>query len=342
MLLSSADCFTLLLFCFTNPISALNTVNIPPNISLPTNSSHDYTNASCTSLLTHANATASRSFQSPLLGGFTELGSSPNETFLLTAAVNEAVNNATNATGIDTTIWFGVHQDRNLPQDGLAFAGCAIIIDALPLDSIKRGQADNGTCAQTFSESCTKALINRTAAISADWAGYGVGLGDQKYMYLDICSNIALQLSDKDHVPDECKEFRDAGSETLWFNYEVEPITGSQDAPAYQTCSVIDSPAPYIQYPLYNKLSDINNLEDAYDNATQAVIPVFIVEMPAFTGTVVQQGSEANLVCLHPSNISSGSETPPALPPADSAALGRNGGRRAGLALLGVAMLMAM
>ena len=124
-------------------------------------------------------------------------------------------------------------------------------------------------------------------------------------------------------------------------------ITGSLYAPAYQTCSVIDSPAPYIQYPLYNKLTDNNNLEDAYINATQAVIPVFILEMPPVneTGTGYQTGSEPNLVCLHPSNISSGSETPPALPPADSGVLGRDGVRGSGLALLGAlgtAMLMVL
>lgn len=98
-----------------------------------------------------------------------------------------------------------------------------------------------------------------------------------------------------------------------------------------------DSPAPYIQYPLYNKLTEIDNLKNAYVNATQAVIPVFILVMPAVNETNIgyQFGFDANLICLHPSNISSGSETPPALPPADSAALGMDCRGGAGLALLG-------
>ena len=97
-----------------------------------------------------------------------------------------------------------------------------------------------------------------------------------------------------------------------------------------------DSPAPYIQYPLYNKLTDNDNLKNAYVNATQAVIPVFFLEMPPVNGTAAgsRAASDVNLICLHPSNISSGSETPPALP-ADSAALGKDYERGAGLALLG-------
>ena len=123
----------------------------------------------------------------------------------------------------------------------------------------------------------------------------------------------------------------------LLFSFSAA-ITGSLYAPAYQTCSVIDSPAPYIQYPLYNKLTDINNLEDAYINATQAVIPVFILEMPPVnsSGTSEQSSPEVNLVCLHPSNISSGSETPPALPSAGSGVLGRDAARGAGVAFLGL------
>ena len=219
-----------LLFFLTSSISALNTVNIPPNVSLPTNSSYNYTNASCNSLLTHANATASRSFRSPLLGGFSGNGSSPSDAFLLTAAVNEVVNNATNSTGIDTTIWFGMPPDRNLPQDGLSYAACAIIIDELPLDSIKRGQADNGSCEQTFSESCNQALINRLAEITIDMANDAVPGQNGNWttsMYPDICENIASQLSDKDGVPNECKKFRDEGSEKLWFNYETERMFSS-------------------------------------------------------------------------------------------------------------------
>lgn len=225
MLPSSIHSLALLLFFLTSPMSALNTVNIPPNVSLPTDSSYNYTNASCNSLLTHANATASRSFESPLLGGLFHNGPSSSEAFLLTAAVNEVANNATNSTGIDTTIWFGMPPDRNLPQDGLFYGGCAIIIDGLPLDSIKRGQADSGSCEQTFSESCTKALINRIARISTDMAIYavpGVNGNRTAAMYPQICENTALQLSDKNGVPNECKKFRDEGSEKLWFNYETE------------------------------------------------------------------------------------------------------------------------
>ena len=226
MLPSSIHSLALLLFVI-NPISTLNTVNIPPNVSSPTNSSYNYTNASCTSLLTHANATASKSFQSLLLDDISlhNLATIASETLLLTAAVNEVVNNATNATAADTTIWFGVHQDRNLPQDGLPFAGCAIIIDGLPLDSIKRGQADDGSCKQTFSDSCTKALTKRVATISDSLSDYAVGgeYGNRTTeMYPQICDIIATQLSNKENVPNECKKFRDEASEVLWFRYETE------------------------------------------------------------------------------------------------------------------------
>ena len=225
MLPSRIHCFTLLLFLLTSPISALNTVYIPADVFSPTDSSYNYTNASCTSLLTHANATSSVNFQNSLIGGFSDSGTSPSEPFLLTVAVNEVVNNATDSTGADTTIWFGMHQDRNLKQDGLDFAGCAIIIDGLPLDSIKRGQTDNGSCEQTFSAKCATALIQRIADISYNLAQYAVPGEDGNRttgMYQSICDNIASQLSDKNHVPDDCKTFRDEGSETLWFNHETE------------------------------------------------------------------------------------------------------------------------
>ena len=226
MLSSSFHYVALLLFFLISPLSALNTVNISPDVSAPTNSSYNYTNASCASLLTHANATASRSFESPhLLGGFDH--TSPSVTFLLTAAVNEVVNNATNSTGVDTTIWFGVQSDNHLRLDNLDFAACAIIIDGLPLDSIKCGQADNGSCEQTFSANCTNALIERVVGISNYTWEYANTGNRTSAMYQALCENIAWQLSEKDNVPDECKEFRDEGSEELWFTYETERMSCS-------------------------------------------------------------------------------------------------------------------
>ena len=217
-----------ILFFLISPLSALNTVNIPSDVSEPTNSSYSYTNASCTSLLTHANATSSRSFPSRFLGGFDDNSTFPSKTFLLTAAVNEVVNNATNSTGVDTTIWFGTHPDSDLAQDGLSFAACAIIIDGLPLDGIKRGQADDGFCEQTFSDSCINELVERVTGIAIGLAQYAVPGEDgnrTSAMYPDICENIASQLSDKDNVPPACQEFKDEGSGKLWFNYETERMS---------------------------------------------------------------------------------------------------------------------
>jgi hypothetical protein len=63
----------------------------------------------------------------------------------------------------DTSIWIGQPPSLNLYYGENAFSACAYTFWDLPINTIERGQDDDGSCYQTFSEACVTALTDQVA-----------------------------------------------------------------------------------------------------------------------------------------------------------------------------------
>src|SRR2546423_12177253 len=64
---------------------------------------------------------------------------------------------------IDTSLWIGQPPSINLYDGSNGFSACAFSFGALPINTIERGQNDDGSCYQTFSQACVTALTDQVA-----------------------------------------------------------------------------------------------------------------------------------------------------------------------------------
>ena len=78
-----------------------------------------------------------------------------------TVAVSQPYNEGVGFTNY--SLYLGTPSGFDFRPGNLNFSGCAMIFQGLPENLIRRGQEDEGTCQQTFSKECVKA-INRQAS----------------------------------------------------------------------------------------------------------------------------------------------------------------------------------
>ena len=69
---------------------------------------------------------------------------------------------------IDTSLWIGQPPGIDLYDGANGFSACAFQFGNLPLNTIERGQDDDGSCYQTFSPACVTALTDQVARF-AQW-----------------------------------------------------------------------------------------------------------------------------------------------------------------------------
>ena len=175
------------------------------------------------STLDNANASGTGTFDASLLAS---LGKSDNGNRNLSWAmtVNEGsqtdFNNVSFPT-VDTSIWIGQPPSINLYDGSNAFSACAISFGDLPINTIERGQDDDGSCYQTFSKPCVAALTNQLANF-AQWQTSGYTGGPYSNLTPPIlgyvCGNIQAAVgvySDNGPVgnlfPAECQPYFDDG-----------------------------------------------------------------------------------------------------------------------------------
>jgi hypothetical protein len=140
---------------------------------------------------------------------------------------------------LETSIWTGQPPAINLYSGINAFSACAIIFTGLPVNTIRLGQSDNGSCAQTLSTAC----ITKLSAKLALFAGYQVADplwvgGFNNLTYADgssvlpqICDNIAQDVgywpvgdtTKFNAIPEECQPYM--YDETL-SDYIGPPVMG--------------------------------------------------------------------------------------------------------------------
>jgi hypothetical protein len=122
------------------------------------------------STLDKANASGTATFDASELSFSTSSGpDSWNLSWAMTVdeGSQKGYNNVSYPT-FDTSIWIGQPPSINLYDGSNGFSGCAFIFGDLPTNTIERGQDDDGSCYQTFSEACVTALTEKVA-IFAEW-----------------------------------------------------------------------------------------------------------------------------------------------------------------------------
>jgi hypothetical protein len=135
--------------------------------------------------------------------------------------------------GFDTSIWIGQPPSINLYDGSNGLNGCAYIFGDLPINTIERGQDDDGSCHQTFSEACVTALTNQVAiALAAQWQTSsptgGLNSNPTQSVLASVCSDIGLAMGTyarnvpfPRHFPAECLPYFDTGSPLDTPNVEI-------------------------------------------------------------------------------------------------------------------------
>ena len=125
---------------------------------------------------------------------------------------------------LETAIWTGQPPSINLYSGANFFSACAIVFSALPLNTIRLGQSDDGSCAQTLSTACVTKLRAKLALFAqyqvADPLGFGsdnnnLTNADGSSVLPQICNNIAADVggwaggdaSASNAIPEECQPY---------------------------------------------------------------------------------------------------------------------------------------
>lgn len=140
---------------------------------------------------------------------------------------------------LETAIWTGQPPPINLYSGTNSFSACAIVFSGLPVNTIRLGQSDDGSCAQTLSTAC----MTKLSAKLALFAGYQVADplwvgGFNNLTYADgssalpqICDNIAQDVgywavgdtTKFNAIPEECQPYM--YNETLSY-FTGPPVMG--------------------------------------------------------------------------------------------------------------------
>ena len=177
------------------------------------------------STLDHANASGSATFEAWQLSPvFEKSGVNTNLSMALTVdeGTQTGYNNVSFST-LDTSLWIGQPPIIDLYDGSNGFSGCAFAFGNLPLNTIERGQDDDGSCHQTFSEACVTALTNQVAEY-AQWQVNTATGGPYSNLTPPIlgyvCGNIQAAIGEysgngpvQSAFPAECKPYFDNGSE---------------------------------------------------------------------------------------------------------------------------------
>lgn len=140
-------------------LAFLTTVHIQDSFywqALPVSgsSSENYTDAQCAAPFTEANATGILPLNKP------EYGLLSNN-FSWTIAVSQPAGDTVRTTNM--SLYFGTPAGQDLRLGTLSYSACAILFEGLSDNLIRRGQIDEGSCMQTFSEECVKALADQAS-----------------------------------------------------------------------------------------------------------------------------------------------------------------------------------
>jgi hypothetical protein len=104
------------------------------------------------STLDKANASGTGTFDASLLASFGK-SDSGNTNLSWAMTVNEGsqtdLNNVSFPT-VNISLWIGQPPSINLYDGSNGFSACAISFGHLPINTIERGQDDDGSCYQTF------------------------------------------------------------------------------------------------------------------------------------------------------------------------------------------------
>ncbi|KAL9617187.1 MAG: hypothetical protein Q9160_007992 [Pyrenula sp. 1 TL-2023] len=196
------------------------------------------------------------------------------------------------AVGTPPTIDF--HTDSN--WEGLSV--CALILDQLPINTLERGQNDDGSCTQMFSPTCVDAYSQKMAQYALWSTSNPQTTGnDDSVTNLtntsveEVCGKIAsdvgvLPLSSSQGaslIPDECVSYFEGGAKhdgpTVSAVALTRNITNGTGG-----CDLQQWPAVLPNYTI-NSISRIfhnhgSTSEANYDNATRSIYPIITLFFP--------------------------------------------------------------
>ena len=131
--------------------------------------------ANCTSWWENANATGTFGFISlyandgspdDLTTNATHNTSSQNITWSMTVNSPGHPEEAAYYNAYQTDFWLGTPPGVNFDNGSNPYSACAFQFGALPENTLRRGQKDDGSCEQTFSKDCVLALTDKAALIA--------------------------------------------------------------------------------------------------------------------------------------------------------------------------------
>ena len=187
------------------------------------------------SIFNNANATGTVSLD---LNDYTyDAGDNPNLTFSMTFSTGSGIGDDNISFPIvNTTLWVGQPPGIDLYSGSNGYSACGFVFTNLPVNTIERGQSDDGSCHQTFSPACVETLTQQVADFalyqtSSFTGGPFSNLTPPVLSY--VCGNIQSAIGQytgghwpTEHqvnyaFPKECQSYLDDGSvgfpETVYF-----------------------------------------------------------------------------------------------------------------------------
>ncbi|KAH9826215.1 hypothetical protein Tdes44962_MAKER10059, partial [Teratosphaeria destructans] len=266
----------------------------------------------------------------------------------------------------ELSLWFSPGDQNYTDNFRLGYDVCYLWLPQLTLNTLERGASENGSCVQTFDESCVNDLNSLTDTFSTELVGAPTS-GPDSNLTTDslptVCNDLASMLTQ--NFPNSCR---------VYFNDTVPrqvlgglpllggPLTGPDSLVSRSQCTTSNGYSL-----LWTQYGDNTFLNYVYAN--YIVAPIITAFMPiANAARPVTLGfTKSFLACARANDLQPGSEAPPSLPsptpvinpyaddantspspsnsPAQSTSPHLSGGAIAGIAigvLLGLAALAAL